>query len=135
MIGHTMLSFESVALELLEYKVKDLLAGRQTEGGSAAAWRLYDRLQRSTSTLSAGDAHKLRQLEQNLRSLARSGEAAASKETDLSGIVLAETGSPAPAVNPLLRHSRQAVRLISSDSLPAVAGGEPEEPADPALLA
>src|SRR5690625_60982 len=136
MIAGTMPSFESVALELLEYKVRDLLAGRQTKGGNAAAWRLHDRLQRSASGLAAADLQRLRQLEQSLRNVSEK-KAAAGKpgaQLDLDDVFLPEAGGTAGTVNPLLRDAGSAVRLIPEEAL---AGATPKAARrkDPALAA
>ena len=48
-----MLSFDEVALELLEYKLSDLQAEREVKGGLQSAWDLYYYLSQDVSSLDA----------------------------------------------------------------------------------
>ena len=48
-----MLSFDDIALELLEYKLTDLQAEREVRGGVQSAWELYYHLSQDVSSLNA----------------------------------------------------------------------------------
>src|SRR5690625_1127786 len=90
-------SFESVALELLQYKVDDLLQGRVTRGGPAAAWELLDRLNRSASLMSEEDRRRLTVLSRQLRTVGETPKDQKESSLSFDSLVLGGVQEPAGA--------------------------------------
>lgn len=123
-----MSSFEKVALELLEYKLNDLTAGRSTRGGAGAAWELYDRLSRDAGSLPVEDRRLLTVLGQRLRTIGETPKSTAEAAHSLDDLVLGDMGGPdAGAASP-------GVELITGGQLKPSAGRAlPADPLDPAV--
>ncbi|MBS3933802.1 MAG: hypothetical protein KGZ35_05540 [Truepera sp.] len=66
-----MIKAEPLALELLEYKVNDLLVGRQVRGGSAAVWALHDWLTASLINLDDNERSRLHKVSERLSRIGR----------------------------------------------------------------
>lgn len=66
-----MMKPEPLALELLEYKVNDLLVGRQVRGGAASVWALHDFLVASVVRLDDGERARLHAIGERLSRLGR----------------------------------------------------------------
>jgi len=112
-------SFESVALELLQYKVDDLLQGRVTRGGPAAAWELLDRLNRSASLMSEEDRRRLTVLSRQLRTVGETPKDQKESSLSFDSLVLGGEQEPAGAdsYEPVLTEERPAVRLLREGEL------------------
>ena len=54
-----MMSLEKLSLELLEYKIEDIQAGRKIKGGLDSAWELYDFLLKGEYMLEQAENYKL----------------------------------------------------------------------------
>lgn len=101
-----MLKLESVALELLEYKVTEYRATRQVRGGVAAMWELFGHLNRQTSSLSQNERDRLEAVTQSLKLISDAPQGSATRAPDIDALVLGdETG----------------IELAEHDAEPAVA--------------
>lgn len=127
-----MSSFEKVALELLEYKLNDLTAGRSTRGGPGAAWDLYDRLSRNAGSLEVEDRRLLTALGQRLRTIGETPKSMAEAAHSLDDLVLGDSGEAADG-QPV---GVPAVELLAGGKL-KVSDGKPlpSDPLDPAVAA
>ncbi len=63
------LSFESIALELLEYKVEEYRESRTVKGGVASLWDLLAVLSREQQRLDAGQRRRLEELSRSLSTM------------------------------------------------------------------
>ena len=62
-----MIKVDQIALELLEYKVGDLLASREVKGGVASAWELFYHLKRDAAVLTRESRQRLNEAERILQ--------------------------------------------------------------------
>lgn len=126
--------FETVALELLQYKVEDLLHGRATRGGPAAAFELLDRLSRSASLLPDDDRRLLTLLGQQLRTLGEKPKNLSDSSHSLDSLVLG-IEEPEAGYEPVLTEERPAVRLLKGGKLDSAGGADADRPqeVDPKL--
>jgi hypothetical protein len=85
-----MLKLESVALELLEYKVSEYRATRQVRGGVNAMWELYGHLSRQMTSLSQEERTRLEAVSQSLNLISEGGEGPSSKALDIDALVLGD---------------------------------------------
>lgn len=110
---------ESVALELLEYKVEDFRARREIKGGTASLWELVNHLERERDRLDAAQRRRFDQLRQTLSSFANAGPGIASGGTpELSALILGDVDE---------------VELAYSDDGPGI-DQTPEEREEQAIL-
>ncbi|MEJ2291533.1 MAG: hypothetical protein P8Y05_07440, partial [Deinococcales bacterium] len=86
-----MLKLESVALELLEYKVSEYRATRQVRGGVAAMWELYGHLSRQMASLSQEERARLETVSQSLNVISGGGDGSATRTPDIDTLVLGDT--------------------------------------------
>lgn len=109
-------SFEKVALELLEYKLNDLTAGRSTPGGPAATWALHDRLTRSAGLLDEADRRQLTALGQRLRTVGETPRSLKDAAHSLDDLVLGADTSALDDQQPVLTEERPAERLLRHEA-------------------
>ncbi|MDZ7703753.1 MAG: hypothetical protein U5L04_04620 [Trueperaceae bacterium] len=64
-----MLELERVALELLEYKVGDLLAKREVPGGAESAWALHNHIAQEQGALDADERQRFQDVSRTLKRL------------------------------------------------------------------
>jgi hypothetical protein len=83
-----MSTLESLALELLEYKVDALVARRDVRGGVASLWTLHDLVSRATSTLSADERRRFAEAARRLRAAADLSPRGSTKRVDLEALTL-----------------------------------------------
>jgi len=85
-----MLKLESVALELLEYKVAEYRATRKVRGGLAGMWELYAHLNRQSSALSQEERGRFEAISDSLQVLSDDGKNATPAPLDIDSLVLGE---------------------------------------------
>jgi hypothetical protein len=122
-----MLRPESIALELLEYKVADMRADRQVPGGVASVWELYHYVSKLAAHLTDAERDRLHKLSQRLQAPGEGGALGPARpRLDLASLVIedprapAETTETAPAApTQTLTPEMQAEQVV----LPAASGG------------
>ena len=82
------------ALELLEYKVDDLMNRRNVRGGVAAVWDLFERLGRETGQLDETERKRLATLGRQLRSVAETPLALKKTASNFDDLVIGDAPSP-----------------------------------------
>ncbi len=123
--------FEDVALELLEYKVRDLAAGRAPRGGSASAWALYDRLSRSAGMLDDEGRRWLTSLSQQLRTIGETPKSMTDSSHSLDEVILGGNVEELAQKRPVLTEERPAVRLLRQEQLSGVPSARSAPAPDP----
>lgn len=81
-------NLESIALELLEYKVEEYQRTRQVRGGTASMWDLDTHLAREAGALPAEERRRLEAVSQRLRALSDPTRGSASTALDIDALVL-----------------------------------------------
>ncbi|HKI58295.1 MAG TPA: hypothetical protein VKA00_03625 [Trueperaceae bacterium] len=124
-----MLKLESVALELLEYKVAEYRATRKVRGGLSGMWELFAHLNRQTGVLSQEERSRLEAISDSLQVLS-DGEQQRSKPAalDIDSLVLGEDlasvelideepagvdEAPSPAQRPEVREEQAVLRRLA----------------------
>ena len=107
----------SEALELLEYRVRDLTDGRVPRGGAAATWELHDRLTRSAGLLDDAGRKLLASLGQQLRTIGETPKSPGESAHSLDDLILFGGSEDGGALPPLLTEERPAVRLLQEEQL------------------
>jgi hypothetical protein len=85
-----MLKLESVALELLEYKVSEFRATRQVRGGVSGMWELYGHLGRQMAALSQEERERLSAVSQSLKLISDGAQGSAKRAPDIDALVLGD---------------------------------------------
>jgi hypothetical protein len=87
-----MLSFERVALELLEYKIDALANRREYRGGVAALWDLHRVVDRGVAQLDADERGRFHEAARRLRALAELPTRGGGRRADLDALTLLPDG-------------------------------------------
>jgi len=85
-----MLKLESVALELLEYKVSEYRATRQVRGGVDGMWELYGHLSRQMTSLNQEERARLETVSQSLKLISDGAQGSARRAPDIDALVLGD---------------------------------------------
>jgi hypothetical protein len=85
-----MLKLESVALELLEYKVAEYRSTHSVRGGLSGLWELYAHLNNQTNALSEEERSRLGAISENLQTLSEAPETPATSLPDIDALVLGD---------------------------------------------
>jgi len=85
-----MLKLESVALELLEYKVSEYRATRQVRGGVDGMWELYGHLSRELMSLNQEERTRLETVSQSLKLISEGAQGSAQRAPDIDALVLGD---------------------------------------------
>ena len=93
-----MAEFEQIGLELLEYKVQDLLANRRIEGGPGAAWELYRSIVKRVEVFSPGERQRFEDATRILRLFAEVTKSQIEAPSSLSDLRIGEGEEPIIAV-------------------------------------
>ncbi len=119
-----MLKLESLALELLEYKVAEYRSTRQVRGGTAAMWDLFGHLSRESATLSDDERKRLDAVSQSLKLLSNSGDGWGGRRLDINALVLGDEPGvelaqddaaveDAPAARPEVREEQAVLQRLA----------------------
>lgn len=127
--------YEFEALELLEYKVRDLAAGRVPRGGVASAWDLHDRLTRAAGSLDDAGRRRLVELGQQLRTIGETPKKLTDSSHSLDDLVLGGNLESLDGKPPILTEERPAVRLLRQEQLSEVPPAAAPPPPDPEVVA
>ncbi len=106
-----MLKLQQAALELLEYKISDLVNKREVKGGIGSVWALHDQLVRTGAGLDVADRRRLEEIGRRLRMIGEQPRQPGSTGDSFDDIVLGDA--------PAKVQKRPAVTLVSGDSLDA----------------
>ena len=124
-----MLKLESVALELLEYKVAEYRATRKVRGGLSGMWELFAHLNRQTGVLSQEERSRLEAISNSLQVLSDGEQISAPKPLDIDSLVLGEDpaavelvdeeaaveaqGAPSPVQRPEVREEQAVLQRLA----------------------
>lgn len=114
-----MQKLESAALELLEYKLDDLLNRRIVRGGVSSVWSLYQQLSRDTSELDEDERKRLGNLGRQLRMLGEAPMSLTASARSFDDLVLDSDDGGAEPMLPGVdgKKAVPAVRLIDPAAL------------------
>ncbi len=90
------MKLEPVALELLEYKIRDLKAARQVRGGLASTWDLYNHLCKETTVLNESERKRVDAAGKVLKRFGKTSQTGAAVTRTLETLVLDLTVTPSP---------------------------------------
>ena len=79
---------ESIALELLEYKVADMLAKRTVRGGTEAMWELLAQITRGSTTLSRDERERFEEVGRRMRLTTDPSRGSAETAGNLESLVI-----------------------------------------------
>ncbi len=119
-----MLKLESIALELLEYKVAEYRATRQVRGGVSAMWDLFGHLTREMGSLSQAERDRLEAASQTLKLISDASQGSAARAPDIDMLVLGEdpdvelveredASEPAAAMSPEVREEQAVLQRLA----------------------